>query len=69
MAFWKNPIIEEPPECLACGTIVYDGLIICSATCEDIWKVMGSRSEPQMDWGDLDEFIAEQHESRYETGV
>lgn len=53
MAYWKNPIVEEAPECLVCGVIVYDGLIVCSATCEDVWKVMGSHSEPQMDEVDL----------------
>lgn len=65
MAYWKNPIVEEPPECLVCGVIVYDGLIVCSATCEDVWAVMGSRSEPQMDWEDLGEFIAKQHEPQF----
>lgn len=53
MAYWKNPIIEEPPECLVCGVEVYDGLIVCSATCEDVWKVMGDHSEPLMDEVDL----------------
>lgn len=53
MAYWKNPIVEEPPECLVCGVIVYDGLVVCSATCEDVWKVIGDRSEPLMDEADL----------------
>ena len=36
MAFYKNPIFEEPPRCLVCSVVVTDGSFVCSATCEDI---------------------------------
>ena len=53
MPFYKNPIIEEPPRCLVCGVVVYDGLIVCSATCEDIIDLIHQQSEPLMDHEDL----------------
>lgn len=41
MAFYKNPIIEEPPKCIVCDTVMYDRRwedgLLCSATCADIW--------------------------------
>lgn len=41
MAFYKNPIIEEPPKCIVCKDTMHgqrweDGLV-CSATCADLW--------------------------------
>lgn len=62
MAFYKNPIIEEPPVCLVCGVVVTDGSLICSATCDDIKALMGIINAPAMDWEDLGDFIARQHE-------
>jgi hypothetical protein len=38
MAFYKNPVIEEPPRCIVCSGVVSDGSLICSATCSDIWQ-------------------------------
>ena len=70
MAFAKNPIIEEAPTCLVCGVVVYDGLIVCSATCEDISTLAGQRREPLLDWaeGDSDQsWWEEQH--NYKIGA
>lgn len=62
MAFYKNPIIEEPPVCLACGVVVTDGSLICSASCETIMALTRILNAPAMDWEDLGDFIAKQHE-------
>lgn len=49
MAFYRNPIIEEPPVCLVCSVEVTDGSLICSATCDDIKALMGIINAPLMD--------------------
>lgn len=49
MAFYRNPIIEEPPTCLVCSVVVTDGTLICSATCSDISYWMDSVGAPAMD--------------------
>lgn len=51
MAFYKNPIIEEPPRCLVCSTVIgWDSmLLICSATCQDIWDMTGRQPEVEYD--------------------
>jgi hypothetical protein len=47
MAFYKNPIIEEPPKCLVCSDVMqWDSLsLICSATCQDVWDLTGRQVE------------------------
>lgn len=52
MAFYRNPIIEEPPRCIVCSVVVVDGLIVCSATCEDIQDLLREQRTPAMDWED-----------------
>lgn len=41
MAFYRNPIIEEPPKCIVCSDVMHDRRwedgLICSATCADVW--------------------------------
>lgn len=64
MAFAKNPIIEEDPRCIVCSVVVYDGLIVCSATCEDV-QDWSDNHAPVLDWEGLGEFIAQQHEPNY----
>ena len=54
MAFYKNPIFEEPPTCLVCGVVVTDGSLICSATCDDIKALMGIIRAPLMDEVEFD---------------
>ncbi len=66
MAFYRNPIIEEPPRCIVCSVVVVDGLIVCSATCEDIQDLLREQRTPAMDWEYLGEFVAEMHEPRDE---
>lgn len=62
MAFYKNPIIEAPPECLVCSVVVTDGSLICSATCDEIMTLGQFRRQPELDWENLGDFIAQQHE-------
>lgn len=45
MAFYKNPIIEEPDRCIVCGVTVYDGTLICSVTCQQIFASRGHSSD------------------------
>lgn len=52
MAFYRNPIIEEPPRCIVCSVVVTDGSLICSATCADLYNHPARRFEPLMDWED-----------------
>ena len=52
MAFYKNPIIEEPPRCIVCGGVVLDESLICSATCSDIGAWREGFYTPAMDWED-----------------
>lgn len=49
MAFYRNPIIEEPSKCLVCSdTMQWDSIaLICSATCQDIWDMTDERRESQ----------------------
>lgn len=54
MAFYKNPIIEEPPRCLVCSAVVTDGILICSATCSDINAWREGFAAPEME--EVDEF-------------
>jgi hypothetical protein len=38
MAFWREPVIEELPECLVCKVPVSSDELICSAACQDVWS-------------------------------
>lgn len=48
MAFYKNPIIEEPATCMVCSAPVMVDEFICSGTCDDLWG-MRERTAPAMD--------------------
>lgn len=52
MAFYKNPIIEEPPRCIVCQVVVQGGGLVCSATCNDIDAWREGFASPAMDWED-----------------
>lgn len=53
MAFKRNPIIEEPPECIVCKSVMYDRRwedgLVCSATCADIWLLGTKRQDYDAD--------------------
>jgi len=48
---YKNTY-EEPARCIVCDFLVADEVLICSATCSDVWYGM-ERQEPLMDNVDL----------------
>lgn len=52
MAFYRNPIIEEPPRCIVCSVTVIDGSLICSVTCEEVQDMLHEQRTPAMDWED-----------------
>lgn len=53
MAFYKNPIIEEPPTCIVCDTVMYDRRwedgLVCTATCADIWLMRANTNNYNLD--------------------
>ena len=53
MAFYKDPIIEEPPECIVCKVPLYNGRwedgLVCSATCADLWLMAAHGSDYDAD--------------------
>lgn len=50
MAFRKNPVIEEPDRCLVCKDPVEQSVLICSATCHDLWEQAEQTASRESDW-------------------